>query len=219
MALDTNSLIALVSSRICHDLVSPLAAVTTALDVMDTDNSADMREHALQVVRSSASDSKAKLEFLRAAFGSATAGEGTADLNEMRRIIEAYVATGKPQLVWTTTESFVPRIAARLLLNLVVVAMDCMPRGGTLEITSAREARTLEFALTCQGRRAEIKPAVRDGLQGLTPEGGFDGRSVQPYVTYLAASAARAELAARESEETVVLIARVPLSEPAAAAA
>jgi histidine phosphotransferase ChpT len=215
MPLDQNTLVALIASRICHDLVSPMAAVTTALDVMDTETSADMREHAMQVVRSSASDSRAKLEFLRAAFGSATAGTGTADLGELKRIAEAYVGTAKPELVWSTTEVFVPRIAARLLLNLIIVGVDSLPRGGQIVVTSLREGGRIEFQVACTGKRASLKDAVREALQGLTPEGGFDGRTIQPYMTFLSATAARAELAARDAEESVTLIARVPAEEMA----
>lgn len=210
MSLDPNALVALVASRICHDLVSPMAGVTTALDVLDDGANAETRDYAMQVVRTSAADSRAKLEFLRAALGSATAGEGIADLTELRRICEAYVATGKPELVWSTTEAFVPRVAARLLLNLIMVAMDSLPRGGRIEVTGSRSAGLLELAIACTGTRAGLKPTVRDALQGRTPEGGFDGRTVQPYVAFLAATSARAELAAREAPESVTLIARVP---------
>jgi len=50
---------------------------------------------------------------------------------------------------------------------------------------------------------------VRAGLAGELPEGGFDGRSVQPYLAFITAAGARAELAARESEERVELIVRI----------
>jgi histidine phosphotransferase ChpT len=210
MPVDTNTLVALVSSRICHDLISPMAAVVTALDVMDQETNAEMREHALDVVRGSASDSKAKLEFLRAAFGSATIGEGDADLTQLARIARDYVATGKPVLDWQVREEHGPRVLGRILLHLVVIAMDCLARGGSITVTSASENGRQVFTVSAAGRRAELKPAVREALSGQVPEGGFEGRTVQPYIAFLAATSARAELAAREGDEHVELIVRMP---------
>ena len=66
MLIDASTLVALVSSRICHDLVSPVAALTTAMDILDDDHGADMREQAMELIRNSAAQAGVKLEFMRA---------------------------------------------------------------------------------------------------------------------------------------------------------
>lgn len=212
MIIDPQTLAAFAASRICHDLVSPVAALTTALDVMDDEGGADMREQALGLIRNSVATARAKLEFLRAAFGSPTIGAGEADMAELRRLCEQYAATAKPELVWTSTETSVPRAAGRIVVNLVMIAIDCLARGGTIEVTSARSDTRLEWRVAAAGRRAALKDEMRAGLKGDLPEGGFDGRSIQSYLTFLAAAGARAELAAREEDERVELIARIPLT-------
>jgi histidine phosphotransferase ChpT len=209
MLLDAPTLVALVSSRICHDLVSPVAALTTAIDILDDEGSADMREQALTLIRTSAIQAAAKLEFLRATFGAGTTGTGDYDMTELKGLAERFVATQKPQLDWTLTVQRAPRAAARLLMNLLMVGLDCLPRGGTIEITGTHTDDQLEFKVIGTGLRAALKPAVRAGLAGEAPEDGFDGRSVQPYLAFLTATAARATLAARESEDRVELIVRM----------
>lgn len=209
MHIDTSTLVALVSSRICHDLVSPVAALTTALDILDDDHGADMREQAMELIRNSAKQAGVKLEFMRATFGAGTIGIGDCDLGELRDLSMRFFATQKPELEWSLTLSSVPRAAARLLMNLLLVGLDCLPRGGLLEVAGSQEDGKLSLSVCASGTRAALKPAVRAGLAGETPEGGFDGRSIQPYLAFLAASGSRAELAARESDERVELIVRM----------
>jgi hypothetical protein len=92
MLIDTSTLVALVSSRICHDLVSPVAALTTALDILDDDHGADMREQAMDLIRNSAAQAGVKLEFMRATFGAGTIGVGQADLGELQKLSERFFA-------------------------------------------------------------------------------------------------------------------------------
>jgi histidine phosphotransferase ChpT len=209
MLIDSATLVALVSSRICHDLVSPVAALTTALDILDDDHGSDMREQAMELIRNSAAQAGVKLEFMRATFGAGTIGAGTADISELRSLSERFFATQKPQLLWSLNIATIPRAAARILMNLLLVGLDCLPRGGLLEISGSNDGDRLNISICASGTRAGLKPAVRAGLAGELPDGGFDGRSIQPYLAFLAASASRAELAARESEERVEIIVRM----------
>ena len=209
MLIDASTLVALVSSRICHDLVSPVAALTTAMDILDDDHGADMREQAMELIRNSAAQAGVKLEFMRATFGAGTIGVGEADLGELKKLSERFFSTQKPELQWTLEVASVPRAAARLLMNLLLVGLDCLPRGGVLNVSGSQEGDKLNLSVCATGTRAALKPAVRAGLAGETPEGGFDGRSIQPYLAFLAAAGARAELAARESDERVEIIVRM----------
>lgn len=209
MMIDMATLVALVSSRICHDLVSPVAALTTALDILDDDHGADMRDQAMDLIRNSASQAGIKLEFMRATFGAGTIGVGDSDLGELRKLSERFFNTQKPELVWSLTLETIPRAAARILMNLLLVGLDCLPRGGVLEVSGSQNGDKLALSVCAKGTRASLKPAVRASLAGEVPDGGFDGRSIQPYLAFLAASGARAELAARESDERIEILVRM----------
>jgi histidine phosphotransferase ChpT len=209
MLIDATTLVALVSSKICHDLVSPIAALTTALDILEDDHGADMREQAMELIRTSANQAAVKLEFMRTAFGAGTVGAGSFELGEVQDLAQRFFETQKPELNWNVTLSTVPRPAARLLMHLMLVGLDCLPRGGQLDVNGSEDNDRISLSIVATGPRAGLKPSVRAGLAGEMPEGGFDGRSIQPYVTYLTGAGCRAELAARESEERVEIIVRM----------
>jgi len=62
---------ALLVSRVCHDLVSPVGAVVNGLEVLEDERDATMRADALKLVTSSAEQATARLQFARIAFGAA----------------------------------------------------------------------------------------------------------------------------------------------------
>jgi hypothetical protein len=81
-SLDALDLAALLSSRVCHDVISPVGAIVNGLEVMeDKDMDAEMRSHALALIKSSAGEASARLQFCRLAFGAA-GSKGASILNE-----------------------------------------------------------------------------------------------------------------------------------------
>ena len=208
MSIETSTLIALVSSRVCHDLASPIQALTTALDVLEGDNSADMRESAIGLIRESTTQASAKVEFMRATFGSLTAGVGDANLGDLKNIAARFIATQKPELVWQINEDTSGRPMARVLMNLILIALDSLPRGGEIIVKSNIIGDITEFSVRAEGPRVSLKDNMRAAFQGFTPEHGFDGRSIQPYLAYLTALENKIELAAREDETSITFIAR-----------
>jgi histidine phosphotransferase ChpT len=212
MATDTSSITALIASRICHDLATPIQALTTALDVLESDNSPEMRECAINLLRESTNNASAKIEFMRAVFGSITAGNGTAMLEELKRYADRFFASQKPNLNWEITEAEAPRSMARVILNLILVAADSLPRGGDIIVKSQKNAEILEFSVRAAGPRVMLKPALRAALQGKTPEDGFDARSIGPYLGFLTATEHKIQLAAREDEASLTFLARMRLN-------
>src|SRR5881296_2326636 len=87
-APDTLDLAALLCSRVCHDLISPVGAIVNGLEVLDDAKNPDDREFALDLIRKSARNASAKLQFCRLAFGaagSAGAQIDTGDAEKMSR--------------------------------------------------------------------------------------------------------------------------------------
>src|ERR1700749_2542971 len=78
---------ALLVSRVCHDLVSPVGAVVNGLEVLEEERDAAMRADALKLVTSSAALAAARLQFARIAFGAAGSAGAELDLNEVGRTV------------------------------------------------------------------------------------------------------------------------------------
>src|ERR687883_500062 len=87
-APDMLELAALLCSRVCHDLISPVGAIVNGLEVLDDDPKPEDREFALDLIRKSAKTASARLQFCRLAFGaagSAGAPGGTPEAATMGR--------------------------------------------------------------------------------------------------------------------------------------
>src|SRR5260370_22284148 len=64
-------LAALLCSRLCHDLISPVGAIINGLEVMEEDKDEETKTFALDLIKKSATQASAKLQFCRLAFGAA----------------------------------------------------------------------------------------------------------------------------------------------------
>lgn len=202
--LPAQELAALLCARLCHDLVSPVSALGTAIDVLDDDDSADMREEALELIRGSARQAAAKLEFARLAFGAGTSAPGQVDTRELKRLVDGMFSTSKATIVWRVAAPSLSKAASRLLLNLVWLGVGAVPRGGEVVVEAANAMR---MRVQAQGDRARLLPDTLAALEGQEPVNGFDGRSIQPYYAGLIARTLGGRAEARIAEESIELVA------------
>lgn len=212
MTNDFSYLLSLLSSKICHDFASPIQALTTALSVLETDNSPEMRESAINLIKESTASATAKIEFLRFAFGSPTSGNGEIPLGEAQKVSSKYFETLKPNIVWESQIESAPKSALRVLMGILLISIDSLPRGGEVIVKSQSNGDLLEFSVRATGMRVMLKPEVRQALKGERPEAGLDGRTIAPYLTFLTATQNRIEMAAREDENSLTILARARLN-------
>ena len=71
VTLDPLDLAALLCSRVCHDVISPVGAIVNGLEVLEDENDPAMRDFTLDLIRKSARQASARLQFARLAFGAA----------------------------------------------------------------------------------------------------------------------------------------------------
>src|SRR5271167_745708 len=118
---------ALLVSRVCHDLVSPVGAVVNGLEVLEDERDATMRADALRLVAASAEQAAARLQFARIAFGAAGSAGAELDLAEVARIVAGLLKGGKIELVWAHPAVNWPKDWAKLLMNAILASADCLP--------------------------------------------------------------------------------------------
>lgn len=185
---------ALLVSRVCHDLVSPVGAVVNGLEVLEDETDPAMRADALRLVAESAEQAAARLQFARIAFGAAGSAGAELDLTEVGRILFGLLKGGKVELVWQPPAINWPKDWAKLLMNVVLSAGDCLPRGGRVTVdTSSGPSAPPRFGITAQGTVVRLTPEAERALLG-EPTGLLDGRSIQPYLTYQLAKTVNAGL-------------------------
>ena len=178
--IDPSHLTAFVASRLCHDLVSPVSSAISALDLMEEPGDGEMREQAEALLKKGLNDAAAKLEFLRYAFGSQGLNEGVADIHKAKSITEAFVATHKPSIEWDVEAPGFSHAHVRLMMNLVLIGLDCLPWGGVLTAKVREEGGVITITVDAKGDRTQLPDETIKGLAGEPPAEGWSGRSVQP---------------------------------------
>lgn len=185
--LTPTTLSALLCARICHDLISPVGALGTAIEILNDETNVDMHGDAMDLVRTSSRQASAKLKFLRIALGAAGSAPGIIPTSEVTKLSNDMFADSKPDLVWNIDSDGIDKNRARILMNLVMLAIQAAPRGGTVTVSRHGEGEGANFVLVCEGPKVRLDPAVAKAISGKAPEEGFDGRSIQPlYATLLA---------------------------------
>ena len=219
--LDALDLSALLSSRICHDVISPVGAIVNGLEVLEDEKDGEMRDFAFDLIRKSARHASARLQFARLAFGAAGSAGALIDLADAENVARGMFQDDKVSLAWTAPRALFPKNKVKLLLNLVMIATNAIPRGGALGVTVTGEAETASYRIVAKGPNARIPPHAQALLAG-EPEGGVvDAHGILPFYAGLVARAAGMDVAVTLDGDEVVVAANssaVPASESAPAA-
>ncbi|QDL90693.1 hypothetical protein FDP22_02160 [Paroceanicella profunda] len=145
---DPTALATLVSSRVCHDLISPIGAVGNGLELLQ---SLVPPSPELALIAESADTASAKLRFFRVAFGAA--GSEMLDARGLSQALSGMYGGGRISVDWEA--SALERREARLLFLLVLCAESALPLGGKIHV----EADAGTFRLYAEGRRTRFEPA------------------------------------------------------------
>ena len=202
-------LAALISSKICHDVIGPVGAIYNGLEILDEDNNLEAKTYAMDVIRNVTEQASAKLQFARFAFGAAGSAGSTIDLTTAETISRGYIGQGKHKLVWKCVPGHITKDLVKLLLNMLASAITALPRGGEIEVilTGSMEAPT--FRLHCRGDRARPPQHLGEFLNG--PQPPLDAMTIQAYYTCRLATTAMMRINIEQAPDGIVLAA-YPLS-------
>jgi histidine phosphotransferase ChpT len=179
-----------------------VGAVVNGLEVLEDETDAAMRADALRLVAASAEQAAARLQFARIAFGAAGSAGAELDLAEVARIMAGLLKGGKTELVWKAHAVNWPKDWAKLLMNVILVASDCLPRGGRVTVETSHDASVPSFKVTANAPVARFAAEAEQALKG-EPVAHLDGRSIQPYLTHQLAEGLKVPLTVTTSEGEV----------------
>jgi histidine phosphotransferase ChpT len=188
LAPDALELAALLCSRVCHDLISPVGAIVNGLEVLDDNPKPEDRDFALDLIRKSAKTASARLQFCRLAFGAAGSAGAQIDLGDAQTMARGHIEDGKITITWNLPRLLLPKNRVKLLLNMLVIAQQTIPRGGVLTVNPIGDGETMSFRLMASGLNARLPQNIADILSG-AHAAAVDAHAVQPYYTRLLAQA------------------------------
>lgn len=180
--LDDLELAALVSSRICHDVVGPVGAIFNGLEVLEDDDDEQVQKYAMDVIRRNTKNAWARLEFARLAFGAAGSAGAEIPFNKIQDLSNA-ILEEKHKIDWSSEHDFLPKGYAKVILNLVVIAVTSIPRGGKINLSITGEMERPTITMISRGNGARLPERVPEILSG-EYEGEIDALVIQPYYTY-----------------------------------
>lgn len=202
ISLSAPDLAALLCSRVCHDIISPVGAINNGLELLD-EGGAD--EDAMELIRQSARNASARLQFARIAFGAAGSAGMQIDTGDAENVARAFLANEKPELTWRGDRAHLPKNQVKLLLNLLLVAHAAIPRGGSIEVDVDTSASPAQFQLRATGPMMRVPARMLEMLSGRMPDEPIDAHSVQFYYTLLLAREAGMTIEVRGGTEDIVV--------------
>ena len=188
IALEGLDLAALLCSRVCHDLISPVGAIANGLEVMEEGKDEETSKFAMDLIKKSARTASAKLQFCRIAFGAAGSAGAQIDTGDAEKVTRGLMEDEKTKVAWNLPRVLLAKNRVKLLLNMMVIAQQTIPRGGVLTVNPIGDGDTMSFRLMAAGLNARLPQNIADILSGAHAT-TVDAHAVQPYYTRLLAQA------------------------------
>jgi histidine phosphotransferase ChpT len=208
LAVGALDLAALLCSRVCHDLISPVGAIVNGIEVMEEDKNEETKTFALDLIKKSAHQASAKLQFCRLAFGAAGSAGAQIDLGDAEKAARGLIEDGKTTLTWNLPRALLAKNRVKLLLNMVLIGAAGIPRGGTLTVEPLPgDEAVAGFVVTATGLNAKLNPVVAELLAG-TSAHAVDAHAIQPLYTSILARDCGLVVSATGDGSAVTLTAR-----------
>ena len=187
MASSTD-LAALLCSRLCHDMLSPVGALSNGLELLAEEKDPEMRRRCFELLEQSSRISTDKLKFFRLAYGAAGGFGDEVPAQEPKELVEALVrANERIEFEWAVADAYLPKPAVKVLLNLTSIAIDALIRGGTLEVGAERRDGATEIAVRAAGQRVAFDANIGKALEGTLAADELSGRTAPAHMIRLLA--------------------------------
>jgi histidine phosphotransferase ChpT len=197
------------AGRLCHDMISPVSAIVSGLDLLEDPSAQDMRDDAMNLIDQSARKLASVLSFARVAYGSSASAE-TFDPGDLEVLTRGIFTHVRSELDWAVKSERLDKPAARALLNLAQLGATALPTGGQARLTVEIEGDETVILLEAKGARARLRPEAQAGLRGEGMTEGLPGQWVQPYYLFTVVADAGGRLESALSEDSVMVSARLP---------
>jgi histidine phosphotransferase ChpT len=186
---------ALLCSRLCHDLVSPVSAVANGIEILNEETDQDMREQVMQLLEASAVQTSNRLQFYRMAFGGGGGFGNMIELGEAHRVLSNLLSDSKISLDWELAEFSANKDQVKLIMNLSLVAGEGLIRGGAVKIDLAGSENSIDICITAEGERLIYSDTLLAVLTGATVDENLEPKMAPAYLAHVMAGQLGAAIA------------------------
>jgi histidine phosphotransferase ChpT len=205
-------LASLLCSRLCHDLLSPVGALSNGLELLSDEKDPEMRKRCFELLEQSAKISADKLKFFRLAFGAAGGFGDMVAVDEPRSLVDALIGNnGRITASWALGASALPKTAVKVLLNLSMIAIEALVRGGTLDIGAELREGASEIVIRAAGPKIAFDPVIGRALDGSLAADELSSRTAPAFMLYQLAASTGGGLQFALSDDALVMGAVLPV--------
>lgn len=207
-------LAAMLCSRLCHDMLSPVGAFANGLELLAIETDPDMRQNCMELLEQSATISTNKLKFFRLAFGAAGGFGDRVPVEEPKNLIGALAADkGRIEVEWALADANLAKPAVKVLLNFAQIAVDALVRGGTLMVGAERRDGACELVVRASGPKIAFDGTLGHALDGTLAAHELSSRTAAAHMIYLLAKDCGGTLQHALGDDALVLGAVLPEGE------
>jgi histidine phosphotransferase ChpT len=207
----STDLAALLCSRLCHDMLSPVGALSNGLELLTDEKDPEMRKRCFELLEQSAKISTDKLKFFRLAYGAAGGFGDEVPADEPRELIAGLIAANERiEFDWAVADATLPKPTVKVLLNLSAIAIDALVRGGTLAVGAERRDGATEIAVRAAGPRVAFDGNIGKALDGSLAARELTGRTAPAHMIRLLADELGGGVQYALSAEALVMGAVLP---------
>lgn len=203
----------LMAARLCHDLVGPIGAVANGIELLSEGGTPDPEVTGL--IAASARQASRRLQWFRIAFGTANALPGSAMMAETRRLAAGLFEEGRVTLDWSAPddalEAATTRPGAKLVLNLTLLALESLPRGGSVRVRFAVN-NGLSMSVIALGAGARVPDDIELALRPGAEVKDLTAKAVPAYLAARMAEAHGARLVHNTGTDRVDFTITLPAS-------
>jgi len=157
---------ALMCSRLCHDLISPIGAINNGMEMLADDDDEEGNEAVMALIEQSAAQAARKLQFFRLAFGAAGGFSDDLDMQETRKSAEDFVAGSRVNFQWSCALAYAPKHVVKLALNLLLVSVEALIRGGDIQLAIDRTDAEIIIDIRLEGNKLILSDELVALMQG-----------------------------------------------------
>ena len=205
ISLDALDLAALLCSRVCHDVISPVGAIINGLEILEEEKDPETRVIAVELIKKSAATASAKLQFCRLAFGAAGSAGASIDTGDAEKVTRGLLPDEKVKLNWDAPRVLMPKNQVKLVLNMCLIAIATIPRGGVIKVMTGGEGEKMMARVEATGSHIRVAHGVTTLLQGEAEAGTVDAHAIQPFFTHLVARSTGARVTLVQESDRVVI--------------
>ena len=208
IAIEGLDLAALLCSRVCHDLISPVGAIMNGLEVMEDGKDEETSKFAMDLIKKSAKTASAKLQFCRLAFGAAGSAGAQIDTGDAEKVARGLIEDDRTKIGWNLPRVLMAKNRVKLLLNMLLLAAQAIPRGGQITVDPVGEGDTIGFKLSVTGTNAKVPQAIPPLLAATPGDHAIDAHAIQPFYTGMLAKTCGLSVSMAAEDAAIVVAAR-----------